>query len=154
MIYDHNHALVLNCSSLYFHCLKDCARLVSGDRLAENGKKSLSWEHLQIGQERKGEECAIISPGHGRATGKDAPTCEGGASSSGDAGRCTRTDRAAETLAEQLEYKGGKYGDMQLRSLGNSGFVVSGLVLMEVELAQPWEISRIYSAIPGSLLGC
>lgn len=40
------------------------------------------------------------------------------------------------------------------RSPGNSGFAVSGLVLMEVELAQPWEISRIYTAIPGSLLEC
>lgn len=40
------------------------------------------------------------------------------------------------------------------RSPGNSGFAVRGLVPMEVELAQPWEISRIYTAIPGSLLEC
>lgn len=40
------------------------------------------------------------------------------------------------------------------RSPGNSDFAVSGLVPMEVELAQPWEISRIYTAIPGSLLEC
>lgn len=84
---DHNHAPVLNCRSLYFHCLKDCARLEAGDRLTENGKKSLSWEHLKIGQERKGEKWAIISLGRGRAAGKDALTCEGDAPSSGDAGR-------------------------------------------------------------------
>lgn len=115
MSYDHNHAPALNCSSLYFHCLKDGAWLVAGDRLTENGKKSLRWEHLKIGQERKGEKWVIISPGRDRAVGKDAPTCEGDAPPSGDAGRWsrTRTDRAAETLAEQLGYKGGKCGDMQ-----------------------------------------
>lgn len=87
MSYDHNHAPALNCHSLYFHGLKDCARLVAGDRLTENEKKSSSWEHLKIGQERKGEKWAIISLGHGRVAGKDAPTCEGDAPSRGDAGR-------------------------------------------------------------------
>lgn len=125
--------------------------------LQRMGRKSLSWEHLKIGQERKGEKWAIISPGHGRAAGKDAPTCEGDAPPAmmQEDGPAPGQTEQRRLLLSSSDIKVGSVGTCSdWRSPGNSGFAVRGLVPMEVELAQPWEISRIYTAIPGSLLEC
>lgn len=58
------------------------------------------------------EKWAVILLGEGRVAVNGAPLCDGDTPSRGDAGRwyCTRTDRTAETPAEQLKYKGGMCG--------------------------------------------
>lgn len=79
---------------------------MSGDRLTENGEKSLSWKPLNTG--RKGGGWVIILLGGGKAVGKGAPTCEGDTPPSGDAREwsCTRTDEQQTILLGSPNIKG------------------------------------------------